>query len=454
MLAAVGAAVVLPVAALVVYGGLLSAFDEAVTSELRVRADDVATDLQAGAPVPAGDRLVTQVLDAEGRVVVPAGAEPLVAADEIDTDRELVMDRPITGIGDQARLLVRPIPAGGPDAALVAVAGSTASVRRAQERLVVVFGVAGPVLVASVAALAWLLTGSALRPVARMTRRAATLSLREPEARLPQPAGRDEIAELARTLNTMLDRIAGMVAHERALVDDASHELRSPLAVLRSELELARLGLREEPDPERIRAMLDSALEETDRLVALTEHLLVLARADAGRLVGAPEPVVLAEAADHIVRGLAAPDVEITLDLDAVVLADPTAVERLLSNLIVNATRWADSRVLVTAAAAGDEGDGDGRNGRDGGDGGDGTVVIVVADDGAGFDPQLLERAFDRFSRADRTRNRRGGTGLGLAIAAAITGALGGRIAARNGPPLGGAVVEVRLPAAGPGSGG
>ena len=431
-LAAAGAAVVLTAGALLLYGGLRSAIDDAVTTELRVRAQDVAANLDLGAPLPAGGGLITQVLTGDGRVLQPPEVDPLPTTSEIGAlGDELVLDRPIPGIGSHGRLLLQPIQADDGHRTLVAVAGSTAPIRRAQERLVIVLGAAGPAMVTAVATMAWLLTGAALRPVSRLTRTAQTLSLRHPDTRLPQPAGRDEIANLARTLNAMLGRIADTMAHERAFIDDASHELRSPLAVLRGELELGRLELREEQDPARTRAVLDSALEETDRLVALTERLLVLARADAGRLVGSKEVVALDDLLRRVVGRMSTDHVEVEARVgDMWAYADPAALEQLLANVITNAAAWATSRVVVQASLE------------------DGVVVMQIADDGPGFDTSILDRVFDRFSRADTTRTRSDGTGLGLAIVAALADALGGSVAARNGPPLGGAVVEIRIASA------
>lgn len=431
-LAAAAAAVVLTMGALLLYGGLRSAIDDAVTTELRVRAQDVAAALDLNAPLPAGGGLITQVLTGDGRILQPPEADPLPTTAELRTlGDELVFDRPIAGIGANARLLLRRVESKRSPLTLVAVAGSTAPIRRAQERLVIVLGAAGPAMVTAVSAMAWVLTGAALRPVSRMTKTAETISLRHPDARLPQLAGRDEIANLARTLNAMLGRIADTMAHERAFIDEASHELRSPLAVLRGELELARLEQREDQDPARTRAVLDSALEETDRLVALTERLLLLARADAGRLVGGSEVVALDDLVRRVVGRIPTDNVEVRATVgDMSVFADPAALEQLLANVIANAAAWARSRVEVQAAPE------------------HGVVVLQVADDGPGFDPGVLDRAFDRFSRADTARARSGGTGLGLAIVAAIAEALDGSVTARNGPPLGGAVVEIRIPSA------
>ena len=151
---------------------------------------------------------------------------------------EVIVDRAIAGVGEHARLLARPMRGPVGEEVVGVVATSTASLAEARERLTIVLGVAGPVLAAAIGAAAWFLTGAALRPVRRMSNEAATISMAEPGRRLAQPAGDDEIAELGRTLNAMLARIETTIAHERAFIDDAAHELRSPLAVLRGELEL------------------------------------------------------------------------------------------------------------------------------------------------------------------------------------------------------------------------
>lgn len=433
LLAALGAALVLPVAVVLLHNTVSDALQDAVTSELRVRARDVDAELRAGVAPVTGDGLVTQVVDAAGSPRIPPQAVPLVSPRELAAmhGHEAVLDRPVTGLGDHARVLVRRLPdaAGG---GFVLVAGSTAPIAEVERRLSLLLVVVGPLLVAAVAGTTWFLTRSALQPVRRMTRRAQTLSLQEPHSRLPQPPGRDEIAELGRTLNTMLDRIAETVAHERAFVDDASHELRTPIAVLRGELELARMELHDRgAGAESIRAI-ESALEETDRLARIAEHLLVLARADAGRLAGGAERVpvmaAIARVADRFQHG------EVQLQVsggESHVLADPDLIDQLLTNVVANAARFARTIVRIEVERQ------------------DGTVLIRVSDDGPGFDPDVLDRAFDRFSRSGTSRTRAGGgAGLGLAIVAAIVEALGGRIDIGNGGASGGATVEVRLPTA------
>jgi len=298
-----------------------------------------------------------------------------------------------------------------------------------EELHVVVFlGVALPLYAVAVGVAAWVITGIALRPVRHMTREADAITLERRGRRLPQLPGDDALADLARTLNQMIDRIEATVAHERGFVDDASHELRTPLAVLRGELELALLDI---DDPEALERNVRSALEEADRLSGLVDSLLVLARSDAGQLGDRTEDVdVLAAARAVVARtSMGRRKTVAVTGTSAVVAADRSLIEQVIANLVRNALRHARSEVLVDVGVGADE------------------VVLLVADDGPGFDREMRRRAFDRFARSDRARGRRaGGTGLGLAIVAAIASAFGGRAEARNGEPLGGARVTVRFP--------
>lgn len=429
-LAVVGAVVVLPLGVLVLYSGVSDALDDAVTSELRIRAEDVAAELAAGLPPVLADGSLSQVLDPDGSVRAPDGADALVEPVRWPAPgTDVVEDRPVEGVGDDGRVLVRAVetPAG---TRYVVVAGSTSSVREAERRLQVVLVVVGPVLVLTIGVAAWLLTGAALRPVRRMTRRAATLSFEEPSARLPQPPGRDEIAELGQTLNAMLARIERTVAHERAFVDDASHELRTPIAVLRGELELAHLELADGTDPARCLRAVDSALEEVDRLARLADQLLVLARSDAGRLRDRRERIALMALTAHVVDRIDSGEVRLLVSgVEAHVCGDPDLLERMLANLVQNAVRFARRLVGIEVLVDGDE------------------AIVQVSDDGPGFDPDVVDRAFERFSRDGRHRTRSdAGAGLGLAIAAAVVESHDGRIEVGNGEPLGGARVVVRLP--------
>ena len=187
--------------------------------------------------------------------------------------------------------------------------------------------------------------------------------------------------------------------------------------------------------PRRSPRVSPSALEETDRLARLTEDLLTLARADAGQLDPGEARTELLGAAEECLRRLPHRDgVRIDVSGEPVtVRGDPTWIHQIVTNLVVNAERYARSRIVVTTARDGE------------------LALLVVADDGAGFPAALLEQAFDRFSRGDGARTRSGGgAGLGLAIVSSLADAVGGTVRASNGPPLGGACVKVEVPVAGP----
>jgi signal transduction histidine kinase len=228
----------------------------------------------------------------------------------------------------------------------------------------------------------------------------------------------------------MLARIEDTITRERAFIDDAAHELRTPLAVLRGEIELAAQDL---DHPEVVAQGLASALEEADRLADLADGLLILARADAGQLVAGNATTELLEATRAAVGRVPHRDdvtIEVTGEASAV-RGSPDWVRQIVTNLVANADRHATSRVVVMVEAAAT------------------SATLVVADDGPGFPAELLPRAFDRFARGDGARGRAGGgTGLGLAITASYARALGGTISAHNGAPLPGGCVRVEFPLA------
>ena len=427
-LVAVGATAVLTTAALALYHDVTSGLSDAITTELEVRLADLAADFDDPAGAAATQRpVVAQAVDTTGRVLVPAGATPLLTHAELAAalEGEVLVDRPVPGIGDDARVLARRLDDGRGDAVVGVTATTTAQLLHVRHRLVVVLLVGGTALTAAVALTGWVLAGAALRPVRRMAQRAQTISMTAPGERLPVPPGGDEIAELGRTLNAMLVRIEATIAHERAFIDDASHELRTPLAVLRGELELAT----QDDDLDAVRQGLRSALEETDRLSRLSDNLLTLARVDAGQLPAGPVCTDLLDAVCAAVARIPCPDT-VTLTVEGVhrtVRGGPEWIDRVVTNLVSNAVQHAKCQVRVTMDV-----DADG-------------VRLTVADDGPGFPDELMPRAFDRFSRGDGARSP-GGIGLGLAIVASIMQALGGSARAGNGPPLGGASVEVTLP--------
>ena len=223
------------------------------------------------------------------------------------------------------------------------------------------------------------------------------------------------------------------MTRERRLLSDASHELRTPLSVLRTEVQLA---LRGERDAHELRAALESVGQETERLTRLADDLLVLARSDQGRLPIRSEPLdayELLDAAAHRAQAAASAAGRRIVaqhheDDGAVALADPDRAAQALDNLVANALAYGRGEVRLSARAVA------------------GRVELHVADHGDGFSPQLLEHAFDRFSRGDPGRSGEG-TGLGLAIVAAIARAHGGGAGASN-LSSGGADVWISLPAA------
>ncbi len=274
------------------------------------------------------------------------------------------------------------------------------------------FAVGAPLSVLLASLLGYALAASALRPVETLRRRAAAISLTGSE-RLTLPAADDEIRRLAETLDAMLVRLRGAHARERRFVADASHELRTPIAIVRTELETAvRTG-----DGDAVAA----ALEETDRLGRLAEDLLVLARAGEGGLPVNPESLHARDLLEEAARRFAYRERPIVVDApeDLRVRADPQRMRQLLANLIDNALRHGAGTVTLTATP-----DGDG-------------AAVAVRDEGEGF-PADLE-PFERFSRGDAARTR-GGAGLGLALVRAIADAHGGNA------EVDGAGVRVRFP--------
>ncbi|CAL9296034.1 ATP-binding protein [Streptomyces olindensis] len=276
-----------------------------------------------------------------------------------------------------------------------------------------------PLLLGVVAGVTWLVTRRALRPVEGIRREMAAITQSEDLARrVPEPDTHDEIARLASTTNETLAALETSVERQRRFVADASHELRSPIASLRTQLEVAAAH------PELLD--LDGAVEDTVRLQRLAADLLLLARLDAGER-------------PHDARvdlaGLAREEAEgrtgVTVDAEPVEVAGSRGqLGRVLANLLDNAQRHARTAVTVSVRREGDR------------------AVVGVADDGDGVPEGDRERIFERFVRLDAARSRDdGGAGLGLAIARDVAVRHGGTLTAGQGP-AGGALFELRLPLA------
>jgi signal transduction histidine kinase len=391
---AAATALVLAAAAAFVYVQLRAGLDESIDDALAARAATVAR---------TGDAAAGLTGDAEdGFAVVIGGDRAGAARGPIE---RVSGDRDVPGIDGTVRVLAR---------GDVVVGQSLDDRDEVLAGLIAAFAIGGPLAIVLASLLGYALAGSAMRPVEAMRRRAAEISADTTGERLPVPASHDEIHRLGTTLNEMLDRLDAGLLRERRFVADASHELRTPLALLKAELELA---LRRPRTPEEQTAALRSAAEEADRLVGLAEGLLLLATAEDAAL--RREPVAARELVARVVArfGVEAGEAEGELD------ADPVRLEAALGNLVENALRHGAPPVVVSARREGDR------------------IVLAVADAGPGFPPGFLERAFDRFARADDARTEPG-AGLGLAIAAAVARAHGGEATARN---LSGAGAEVAL---------
>jgi signal transduction histidine kinase len=334
---------------------------------------------------------------------------------------------------------------------VVVVGISLSTVELAANRILLGLTVLGPLLIIVLTLAVRRLVDTALAPVAALSAEASDISAADADRRLPEPTGNDEIAELARTLNGMLGRLAAAQDRERAFVDDAAHELRTPVAVLRAELELglasaaipagdgaAEAGPAQEgggAEAEVLRTALRRALAEADRLGRLSEDLLVLARARSGNLELDRQPTDVTAALRPWASQLAAvTGAQITVTgPELVATVDPARLEQVVTNLVGNAVEAGATRVDVRLEAYFPDG-----------------VLLEVGDNGPGFAEQLLPIAFARFSRGTpaRTRASANGAGLGLAIVAAVVRAHGGTVQAGNGSELGGAWVRVVLPGA------
>ena len=294
----------------------------------------------------------------------------------------------VAGFDERMRLLARPTDSG------VIVVGSTREDREeALSSLGTVLLTGGPIALLLAALAGYGLATAALRPVGAMRDEAAEISRLGSGRRLTVPPAGDELSKLGGTLNEMLERLERSAERERGFVASASHELRTPLALLKAELELA---LREGRTAEELREAVASAAGESDRLVQLAEDLLVLARADEGRLPVRPERLDTAELLQSTARRFEARAAEAGRRAAGrrpatawTLHADRLRAEQALANLVDNALRHGDGPVELAAERS------------------DGAVRLHVRDRGPGFDPALDGQAFERFTRGDRARSTR-----------------------------------------------
>jgi two-component system OmpR family sensor kinase len=411
-------------------------------SDLAARLSQVSHDPESEtAPItavipggPAPGEYVVQVVDGAGQVrraSAHAGQVPLLSAAELHQARrgDVVLTRTVD---DQPmRLLAAPLPEENGWVGIVGVslANSDGTLRQVAGGLII--GGTAFVILAGIGA--YWLAGAALAPVERLRRETAALSEDDTGATLRVPGTHDEIAALAGTMNDLLLRLRGALARQRAFVADASHELRTPFAVLQGELELAgRPGRSREELSEAVA----SAADEASRLTRITDDLLLLAKGDEDklslRLESTDVASLLARSAEHATARAKAAGVTCRVDAIAglTAIVDAGRIRQAVDNLVDNAIQLAPpgSQVVISAEIAGS------------------SLVIEVRDSGPGFPPEFLPHAFERFRRPDQGRARSaGGAGLGLAIVQAIAVAHGGRAVAGN-RPEGGATVRLELP--------
>ena len=424
---------VLAGAGLFVYLRLKDDLDDNLRTGLETRARAVASagSADAGA-AEEGEEGFAQLLSRNGRVVSSAGRVRGAALTRAELERAasdvLVVDRRVPGVEGTARVLARPAGDQPPGVAVVAVGQSLDDRDETLSGLAASFAVGGPIAVLLASIAGYLLAATGLRPVEAMRRRAREVSLTRAGERLPLPAARDEIRRLGETLNEMLDRLQRSFERERRFVADAGHELRTPVAIVKTELEGAMRTGDYGPD---VRDALAAAIEECDRLAQLAEDLMVVARSAEGELPVRAEELTARTLLEDVrarFEDRAAQrnrSIRVEAENGVVLSGDPLRVRQALGNLVDNALRHGDGDIVLRSRRTSS------------------GVELEVSDRGPGFEPGIADRAFERFARGDQARTS-GGTGLGMAIVRAVAEAHGGR--AEIVPGGEGATVRIWLP--------
>ena len=475
MTAALGLAVAFAAVDLLLFNVLRVSLTRSVDDTARQGAAGVVALIDANrlpTPVPVAPDVTIQVLDSAGQItdvspdsdrLVPL-LSPAHAAAIARNGEATLLNGPAYGMPSLIR--VTAVRASDGSLVIAAVPYSSVSSSLSVVAKALVFGT--PVVFVLFTGAIWLAVGSTLRPIDLLRRGAARVTGTAVPSDLPVPEARDEVRSLALTLNDMLDRLAAAQQRQRALVSDTAHELRSPIASIRAQLEVAL----DHPEGQDWESTARDVHADVLRLARLAEDLLLLARlderagaagageADAGgagaggagaRAARGGATVDLAELSESVAARYAAARVPVVVTGAAepgsgpvagtgaapfLVAGDRDAIDRLLVNLIDNAVRYAKSQVTVAVRRE------------------DAEVMLTVTDDGPGIPDADLERAFDRFARLDDARSRDGdeggGAGLGLAIVRATAQAYGGTAHLEPGAPAAppGLRAVVRLPAA------
>ena len=332
----------------------------------------------------------------------------------------------------EVRLLTRTIPLPGGNAARISVGEPLAPVDRALEGFSDTFLIVGLITLLLAAAAGWLLASFATKPMRKMTEVAEGVDGGDLSSRMPiSETKNDEVRRLAESFNGMLDRLEGAFTSQRAFVADASHDLRTPLTIVRGQLEV--LSRQSDPTAEDVGRVSSIVATATARMERLVDDMLLLAQAESDEALTFEmcdlRPLLEAE-----IEGFTETSdrhLEVGEVTDDDVLVDRERLARVVSNLIANAVAHTDSGGTIAVSAVKSAG----------------RVDIAVDDDGPGVPEEMRGRVFDRFARLDESRSSsQGGSGLGLAIVKAIAEAHGGSVACLT-SPLGGARFVVRLPA-------
>ncbi|MEU9040587.1 MULTISPECIES: ATP-binding protein [unclassified Kitasatospora] len=414
--ACLSVAVVLAVASAAVVLLLRANLERTVEDGAREQAQAVARLAEDGRlpgqlPLDHGTDFI-QVVDAHGTVV--AASQNLTGHPSVAPTghRDGHTTFNLRTLGDQHHQRVTTITTATPSGSVtVHVGASLRTVDAAEDLTTAALAALSAVLLITVGVLTWRATGRALRPVEAIRAEVAAIGDRDLNRRVPEPRSEDEIARLAGTMNAMLERLEAAGVRQRRFIADASHELRSPLTVLRTQLEVALAH----PDPDVRTDLTAGALEDTERLQALAADLLLLARLDASGRDRPGEPVDLAALVHTTIaaRGAEPHPVTVHTPVPVTVSGHPLWLGRLLTNLLDNAQRHARHAVTV----------------RLGTDRATGHAVLDVANDGPPIEPADREKIFERFTRLDDARSRDdGGAGLGLPIARDIAALHGGTL--------------------------
>lgn len=397
--------VALTIGAVLLVAMLRGRLDNAATTAASLRARDIAALAEAGAlprqlALPGEETAFVQVVDQAGAVI--ASTENVTGEPAISTARPvgtnaLKLTIPIPPL-DQRSMRVIVIDAHTDAGTFTVYAGENLdNANDTTTAIVTVLAIGLPMLLLLVAAVTWWAVGRTLRPVREITSTMADITTSDLHRRVAVPSARDEIGQLATTVNATLARLDVSVEQQRRFVADASHELRGPLAALRADLEISITH----PERTTWQTVARDTLGDVERLQHLTDDLLVLARIDS-ELQRPHAPIDLALIVADALHAVRRQNIQVTThgtDTPAIIDGDEFQLRRMVRNLIENAEEHATSHVNLTLQTT------------------PGIVRLTVADDGPGIPPADRRHIFERFVRLDSARTRNfGGTGLGLAI--------------------------------------